>query len=319
MSGELVAAAIAGAADIGRDACIVGPGDDQSRLGVLLGIGNPSGFLTVFAVSPSCPRVIWVGEPLDLRDGAPGGPLGRAARSPVVDRLRSPLRPFKDVPVPGPLARMRAVATLEHHRARHLREVARLARAVDRIVVTSRDRQAALLERGLVADAVPFGYSAATAGQITPPDRGDRDMTLVSLGVHDARLAGRRSALLRWRDEEPRLTLLDDVWGEERGDLLRRTRVVLNVGRTPGNFVGLRLVLAIAAGAAVVSEPMADPFPFVAGVHFMEAPFEGLLDAARELSENEPSRRRLVDAGQALLRDELSMGRCLSRALGLEA
>ena len=95
--------------------------------------------------------------------------------------------------------------------------------------------------------------------------------------------------------------------------------MVLNVGRSPGNFVGLRLVLAIAAGAVVVSEPMADPFPFVAGVHFVQAPLDGLLDAARELCADEPRRRRIAEAGQELLTSELSMGRCLGRALGTGA
>lgn len=319
MSGELVEAALSGAADLGRDAFIVRPGDDQSHLGILLGIGDPDNFLPVFASAPGCPRVIWVGETLLLRDEPSRGPLTRVARSPLMDQLRSPLRPFKDAPLPGPLARMRASATIEHQRARHVRELARLARIVDRVVVTSRDRRAALLEYGLSAEVVPFGYSAAIAGPITSPALGNRDLDFVSLGTLHSRMAGRRSVVKRWRAEEPRLTLLDRLWGKERGELLRRSRVVLNVGRVPGDFAGVRLVLAIAAGAVVVSEPMTDPFPFVAGVHFVEASLEGLLDAARELCADEPHRRRIADAGQTLLTSELSMGHCLRRALGLGA
>ncbi len=319
LTGELVEAAMAGAADLGRDARIVRPGDDQSHLCTLLGIGNPDSYLPVFAATPSCPRIIWSGEPLPLRDAPPGGLLGLVARSPLIDRLRYPLRPIKDAPLPGLLARMRASATLDHHRARYVRELASLARTVDRVVVTSRDRQVALREYGLNAEAVPFGYSAATAGPITPPDRGSRDLPYVSLGLFDERLAGRRSVVRAWQAEEPRLTVLDGVWGKERGDLLRRSRLVLNMGRTPGNFVGVRLVLALAAGAVVVSEPMTDPFPFVAGVHFVEAPVDGLLDAARDLHADEPRRRRIANAGQALLTGELTMENCLRRALGLGA
>jgi hypothetical protein len=66
----------------------------------------------------------------------------------------------------------------------------------------------------------------------------------------------------------------------------------------------------------VVSEPITDPFPFVAGEHFVEAQLDGLLDAARELCADEPHRRRIAEAGQAFLTSELSMGQCLSRALG---
>ena len=97
--------------------------------------------------------------------------------------------------------------------------------------------------------------------------------------------------------------------------MLRRSRVVINVGRTPGNYVGVRLVLAIAAGAVVVSEPMTDPFPFIAGTHFVEAPLDGILEAALALSADEPRRRRIAEAGQALLTGELTMARCLARVL----
>jgi hypothetical protein len=317
--GELVEAVIAGAADLGHDACIVRPGDDQSHLGILLGVGDPGTFLAVFASPRQCRRAIWVGESLLPRGEPSGRRLARAARSPMLDVLRSPLRLLKDAPVPGPLARMRATATLEHQRARHVREVLRLARTADRLVVTSRDGRTALLEYGLDAEAVPFGYSAVTAGPMTPPEIGVRDLHFVSVGTLHARMAERRAIIRRWETEEPRLTILNDVWGNERGELLRRSRVVLNVGRTPGIFAGVRLVLAIAAGAVVVSDPMTDPYPFVAGVHFVEAPLEGLLDAARELCADEPRRRLMVDAGQALLAGELTMGRCLGRALGIGA
>jgi hypothetical protein len=319
LGAELVESVLAGAADLGREACVVRPGDDQSHLGILLGVGHPDNFLPVFAAPPACPRIIWVTEPLLLRDEPHVGPLTHVTRSPLIDHVRSPLQWFKDARLPGPFARMRASATIEHQRARHVRDLARLASNVDRVVVTSRDRRTTLLHHGLNAEAVPFGYSAATAGPLTPPSQGSRDLDFVSLGVLHARLAGRRSVVTRWRVEEPRLTVLDGVWGRERGDLLRRSRVVLNVGRTPGNFVGVRLVLAIAAGAVVVSEPIADPFPFVVGVHFVEAPLEGLLDAARELCADEPRRRRIGESGQALLAGELSMAQCLSRALGLVA
>jgi hypothetical protein len=319
LSSELVEAAMAGAADLGHDACIVRPGDDQSHLGVLLGIGYPDSFLPVFAASADCPRVVWVGEPLRPSGEPSGGPMLHVARSRVMDHLGFVPRSFKDAPLPGRLARARAAATLERQAAKNLRELARLARITDRVVVTSRDRRVALAEHGVNAEAVPFGYAAETAGPITPAGQGSRDLAFVFLGIVDPRVAGRRSIVSRWRAEEPRLTVLDDLWGAERGDLLRRSRIILNVGRTPGNFVGMRLVMAIAAGAVVVSEPMADPFPFVAGVHFVEAPLGGLLDAARGLCADEPRRRAIADAGQALLRGELSMDRCLARALALGA
>ena len=318
LTAELVEAAMAGAADLGLQTRGVRPGDDQSQLGVLLGIGHPSSVMPVFEDRRVCRRVLWVGEAFLPRDAPRVGPLSQIARSRAMEYLKYPLRPFKDLPLPGPLARARASATIERQRSRNLRQISRLDRAVDRVVVTSRDRRAVLLDRGLTADVVPFGYAAAVAGPLTP-GRGDRDLTFVLLGNLHPRLAGRRAAVARWQAGEPRPHTIDGVWGAERNDLLRRSRIVLNVSRVAGEFVGIRLVLALAAGAVVVSEPMADPFPFVAGVHFVEAPLDGLLEAARELEADEGRRRRMAEAGQALLATELSMARCLGRALGLGA
>jgi hypothetical protein len=115
----------------------------------------------------------------------------------------------------------------------------------------------------------------------------------------------------------PGLTVAQDVWGADRNALLRRSRVVLNVQRVPGNFIGTRLILALAAGAVVVTDPMDDPHPFVPGVHYVEAPLGSVLDEAVALLADEPRRRRIVEAGQALLTREVSMPRSLARVLAL--
>jgi hypothetical protein len=313
---ELVETAMAGAADLGRKARLVRPGDDQSGLEVLLGVGFPGSFMSVFAAPACCRRVVWVGEALLARDEPAASPVAWLARSRAMDYLRFPLRPFKQTSLPGPLARARADAATERVRAVTQRQVGMLARRVDRIVVTSRDRQAVMLSRGLRAAVAPYGYAAAVAGPITPPDWGQRDLAIVSLAGRHARATDRGWVLESWQAAEPRLRLLEDVWGAERGELLRRSRVMLNVSRTPGNFVGVRLVLALAAGAVVVSEPMTDPYPFAAGIHFVEAPLPDLLEAARDLEADEPRRRAMVVAGQALLCGELAAARCLARAIG---
>jgi hypothetical protein len=312
---ELVESVIAGAADIGLATRAVGRGDDQTGLEALLGIGYQGSFLRVFSSRPVCRRVIWVGEPILPQDEAEGSVLARIARSSMMEGLKYPLRPLKYLPLPGPLARARSEATLQRMRARNARHLGALARRVDRVVVTSRDRQSALEGRGLAAVAIPFGYSASMAGPLLPPDQGVRDLVFVSLATRHRRLAEHRSIFDRWREDEPRLVSINDTWGAERGALLRRTRVVLNVAQAPGDFGGVRLVLALAAGAVVISEPMTDPYPFVAGVHFVEAPRDALLQAARDLVDDEPRRRSIAAAGQRLLAGELAMASCLRRVL----
>jgi hypothetical protein len=320
MTLELVEAARSAGAQLGLNAQLIGPGDELAEPGSILGIGFQRAFLSVFKArsrrSPAHRRIAWVGEPL-LPAGEPnGGPLAAAARSRAMDYLRYPLRPLRRAPLPGPIARLRSSAIGQHERARNTRDLNHLVGLVDRLVVTSRDRAAILAGYGIEADVVPFGYAAAVAGSITPAESGERDLPMLSLANLDPRVAWRRSVLDRMREEEPGLTLAEGIWGQDRNALLRRARIVLNVQRVPGDFVGLRIVLALAAGAVVVGEPMTDPHPFVPGVHFVSASLDRLLVEARALLADEPRRRCMAAAGQELLLGELSMARCLSRVLG---
>ena len=109
------------------------------------------------------------------------------------------------------------------------------------------------------------------------------------------------------------------MWGSERAALLRRTRVVVDIHRIPGNFVGLRLLLTLAAGAVLVTEPMTDPWPFIPGVHYLEAQASDLLDVACLVAEDDVRRVRLVEAGQAFLGDSLTMQASLGRVLAAAA
>ena len=111
------------------------------------------------------------------------------------------------------------------------------------------------------------------------------------------------------------MVVVEGEFGESPNALLRRTKVVLQVHRLPGTFIGIRLVLALAAGAVVVSEPMLEAHPFVPGVHFVHAPLDRLSAETTALLADEPRRRRIVEAGQALLADELTMACCLRRVL----
>lgn len=318
---ELVEAARSAAAELGIQARVVGPLDDRTGLRTLLGIGFQRDFLAVLDAGrnddPGCPRIAWVGEPLLPLGEAGGGLAARLGRSPLLDLARLPLRPLRGVPLPHPLARVRGEMLGEWERYRNARDLDRAARFCDELVVTNRVAAATLARRGVTASVVPWGYAAAVAGEILPPDLGDRDLDIVSLGRTGTWVAWRRRELARLVASEPQLTVAENVWGPERNALLRRSRVVLNVQRVPGNFVGLRLLLALAAGAVVVTEPMTDPHPFVPGIHYVEAPLDRLLDETRALLTDEKRRRRIAEAGQALLSDELTMANSLRRVLAV--
>ena len=167
---------------------------------------------------------------------------------------------------------------------------------------------------------MPFGYHERHAGPMTAADAGPRDLPMLMLGSRagHTRRARRVDGLVR--SEAGRdLTIVEGVWGSERAALLRRTRVVVDIHRIPGNFVGLRLLLTLAAGAVLVTEPMTDPWPFIPGVHYLEAQASDILGVACALAEDDVRRVRLVEAGQALLRGSLTMQASLGRVLAAAA
>ena len=126
--------------------------------------------------------------------------------------------------------------------------------------------------------------------------------------------------LARLRPELERLAQiaeLEGVWGHERAAILRRSRIVLDIQRVPGNFAGLRFLLALSAGAVVATEPVDDPYPFEPLIDHISATADSLVAAIADLLSDEPRRCRLATTGQARLANELSMPRALARVLAI--
>ena len=153
---------------------------------------------------------------------------------------------------------------------------------VDDVVVTSRDRARVLAASGVQGRVVPYGYHPALAGPLAVTEGADRDIAVAIVGsALDARHLRRGrvfEAILPALESLGRVAVLDGVWGLERDALLRRTRVLLDIHRIPGNFAGLRFLTAFASGAVLVTEPLDDPHPFVSGRDHIEAPTGRLVD-----------------------------------------
>ena len=149
----------------------------------------------------------------------------------------------------------------------------------------------------------------------------DRDLDLVFLGGRTDRRAARLAGLapLLWdrpvdlrlfsfnrpvRDGTPGL-----VFGDDKYRFLARARVLLNVhrdDRTPGYFEWARMIESMANGCCVVTEPVADHEPFVAGEHFVVAD-DPELDLAAELEAllDDPERiDRIGSAARSAVLDE---------------
>jgi hypothetical protein len=228
-------------------------------------------------------------------------------------------------PLPAP-----AASGLRPER-RHLRELAKVAlrdprttdprsnfrrlRAVldagllDLLFVSTPWRKTFLAEQGIESEWVPFGWFKNLGHDLGL----ERDIDVMFVGAQDVPRRRRIVAQMRRAGIDvqaegawgPR-----GLWGERRTEVLNRTKLALNLSRHPGELSGMRLITAMANGACVLSEPIWDPRPFVRGVHYVEAPLDGLAAEAAALLADDARREAIAAAGH-----EFALSRPLSDSL----
>lgn len=320
LSVELGAALAAACQDLGVQVRRVATRSDAEGLDAVVGIAYPDYY--PFFYDPTFPARshAWLGEPLPPADERLTDRLTRPLRlGRVVDALILGATLGRRRSPPPALTRWRERIAFRRDQTRNLGLVRAAARHGIGLVVTSRDRADSLARFGIVAPVIPFGYDAAFAGEPADPDLG-RDIDVLVIGTAIRGVPTRRAritaeALAGLAPSVRTLVVEGGTWGGERSILLRRARIVLNVQRVPGNFTGLRSVLAGAAGALVVSEPVTTPEPFVPGVHYVEAPAARLAATIHEVLADRPRRLAIARAAQALVVEELTMRRSAERLL----
>jgi hypothetical protein len=79
------------------------------------------------------------------------------------------------------------------------------------------------------------------------------------------------------------------------------------------------LILGMANGALVVSEPLGDGAPYVAGRHYVEATADQMPAVIRHYLARPDERRRIAEEGRRFVTTELTMARSVDRILALAA
>jgi hypothetical protein len=199
--------------------------------------------------------------------------------------------------------------------ARYLRRLAAEG-TVDVLAVATRAYQAYLEQEGVATELVPLGYHPSHGRLLGR----ERDVDVVFLG--DFRLPRRRRILRRLEREGVAVLALGDysnpqLWGEGRVELMNRVKVALNIPRLEGHLPDVRLVVAMANGALVVSEPLYLPEPYVPGVHYVEAPVDRLAETIHHYVADEDARRRITGEAHRFVTIELTLERSFSRLLDL--
>jgi hypothetical protein len=309
------------ARDLGIDVAWVGDSRSAARRDVVIAVGYPHYYDWLARRLPSTRRIIWIGEPLPPPDERPAARLlRRLPTGRILDRIAPGARIGGRGERSVRLTEWRERAAFDHDRRFNLASHRRAKWDGFDLVVTSADRAASLRHAGIDAAVVPYGYHADLAGPPQPADGTGRDIDVLVLAHGVAGLPTRRVRVLAevLHDLGPtvRTKLMSaGAFGIERQRELGRARVVLNIHRVPGNFTGIRTVLAGAAGAVIVSEPVDTPAPFVPGVHYLEAPARALAATIHTILDDEPRRVRIATTMQRLLLDELTMARSLEAVL----
>jgi hypothetical protein len=313
---ELADAVMATARAMGIDARNVSNAAEEAEVDVVLAIGSVFLYPNLVARPRRARRVLWHLEPLPRMGGSSSGgihrwlPTGR-----VLDLSRNALPPLGRT---AAWQHWREQAANVREPLSNLVQLKRHAAAFDRIVVDTHVRAQGAVAAGIPVEVVPFGYHASYAGPIGGD--GPRDIAVVALGNVDRK--ARRNRIVSAVEDDLRrsniaLRRIDGhVYGADRRAVLERARVSLDIHRIPGAYPLYNFILASAAGAALVTEPLARTGPLEPGVHYVEAEASGLAQVTRDLLDDEPRRRRLVEAAQALLRTDLDLRRTLPRALG---
>jgi hypothetical protein len=196
-----------------------------------------------------------------------------------------------------------------------LRRLARLG-IPDLLVVSTPGPQEFLAERGISAHWIPVGYEPNLGRDLGL----ERDIDALFLG---STLPLRRRRLIRQLKARGVPLLVAGaygpagVWGEERTELVNRTKILVDLPRLPGMLTGIRMAIGMSNGALVVSEPLYAPAPFVPGTHFVSTPLEEMPATIRYYLEHEDERRQIAAAGQRLVTEEITMRRSVGQLLEL--
>jgi hypothetical protein len=176
-----------------------------------------------------------------------------------------------------------------------------------------------LARMGAPTMAVPFGSSSNWYADLAL----ERDIDVLWIGSHGS---WRRSSQLNriekaFTERNIRFYKVDGraapfVHGEERTSLINRSKIVLNLMRTPYDDNTLRHFIAMPNRALVISEPMLRHNPhLLPQVHYVEAPLADLPDKILYYLEHEQARMEIVDRAYLATTGALSMERTIRRIL----
>ncbi|MFV1966809.1 MAG: glycosyltransferase [Pirellulaceae bacterium] len=186
---------------------------------------------------------------------------------------------------------------------------------IDHLFCTTTPRIQYLASRGIEASHVPMGYHPSLGGELPGQVR---DIDVLFLGrFRGTRRGPHVRSLKRLLDQRGIvLTIVDKAcYGQQRAQLLSRTKVVVNLLSFPWDFPGYRLLFSAACGAMVVSESCGNTEPFVDGTHFVGSRLDDLPRTIAHYLRDEPARSAIAANARKFVTRQLTLQNCLDRVL----
>ena len=153
---------------------------------------------------------------------------------------------------------------------------------LDTIYVSTIGKQRFLAERGISSTFAPYGDYP----RLGEEQHAERDVDVLFIGsLKNLRRRQRlETTLEQIRNANIRIEVASrGLWGQARRDMLNRSKILLHIHKYPWDTPWMRWAMAAVNGAVVVSEPLVNPEPFKPGIHYFEAPTEGLAELIGKL------------------------------------
>ena len=185
------------------------------------------------------------------------------------------------------------------------------------VLDVSETAAAELRKRGINASRLALGYhrswdrwhgDAAVERPIDVVFLGSATRRRTAFFARHAALFKQLNCRLMLRDSSERMNEGDWVAGDEKYELLTRSKILLNLHRADSPYLEWnRVIQAMANGCLVVSEPSGDVAPLVPGQHFLEAPLDEIPGLMRALLADPASIARIARNGYEFISSEFTL------------
>ncbi len=184
---------------------------------------------------------------------------------------------------------------------------------IDYSFTSGEAREKFFRSRGIDMTFVPFGYHPQFGRKLDL----HRDIDVLFLG----RINNKRRNILiekishNLRKKSVSFTIMEDIYGDARTELLNRAKIVLDIPRVPWETGGVRFLMAMSCGALVVSSTLKYPAPYEPGVHFVSCSEQNVTDSILYYLSNNAQRQKIIDNAYGFVTKDITVTKMMSKIM----